>query len=131
MSLDVDKLDRSYQFGRLLAVMEKIEKDNYSKDDSRETNAIRLLSVYTRRPYQTFKVIYERIRVPYLSKLPYGLQTIYQKLLEEIMAHISVLGLSDEELNRPLKETYLMGYYLQQNELYKSKSEKMEEENDD
>lgn len=128
MSLDVDKLDRSYQFGRLLAVMEKIEKDN---DKERETNAIRLLSVYTRRPYQTFKVIYERIRVPYLSKLPYGLQTNYQKLLEEIMAHISALGLSDEDLNRPLKETYLMGYYLQQNELYKSKSEKMEEENDD
>lgn len=128
MSLDVDKLDRSYQFGRLLAVMEKIEKDN---DKERETNAIRLLSVYTRRPYQTFKVIYERIRVPYLSKLPYGIQTNYQKLLEEIMAHISALGLSDEELNRPLKETYLMGYYLQQNELYKSKSEKMEEENDD
>lgn len=131
MSLEVDKLDRSYQFGRLLAVLEKIEKDTYSPEDSRETNAIRLLSVFTRRPYQTFKTIYERIRIPYLSKRPYQIQTYYQKLLEEILSHIDALALTDEALNRPLKETYLMGYYLQQKELYAPKKDKMEEENND
>ena len=131
MSLEIERLDRSYQFGRLLAVLEKIEKDTYNNEDSRETNAIRLLSVFTRRPYQTFKTIYERIRVPYLSKLPYGVQTNYQKVFEEILSHIDALGLNDEELNRPLKETYLMGYYLQQKELYTSKKGKMEEKNND
>ncbi len=127
MALDIEKADRSYQFGRLLAVLEKIEKDTYSKDDTRETNAIRLLSIYVRRPFQTFQTIYERVRVPYYSKLPYGARTRYEKLLEEILGHIAGLGLSDEALNRPLKETYLMGYYLQQQALYQPQSEKTEE----
>lgn len=127
MALDIEKADRSYQFGRLLAVLEKIEKDTYSKDDTRETNAIRLLSIYVRRPFQTFQTIYERVRVPYYSKLPYGARTRYEKLLEEILGHIDGLGLSDEALNRPLKETYLMGYYLQQQALYQPQSEKTEE----
>ena len=127
MALDIEKADRSYQFGRLLAVLDKIEKDNYTKDDTRETNAIRLLSIYVRRPFQTFQTIYERVRVPYLSKLSYGAKIKYEKLLEEILGHIDGLGLSDDALNRPLKETYLMGYYLQQQALYQPQSEKTEE----
>lgn len=127
MALDIEKADRSYQFGRLLAVLDKIEKDNYTKDDTRETNAIRLLSIYVRRPFQTFQTIYERVRVPYLSKLSYGAKVKYEKLLEEILGHIDGLGLSDDALNRPLKETYLMGYYLQQQALYQPQSEKTEE----
>lgn len=131
MSLDTERLDRSYQFGRLLAVLEKIEKDTYSNDSARETNAMRLLSMYSRRPYSTFKTIHDKICSAYLAKRPFGIQNYYKKLIGEILERLDRLGLSDEELNRPLKETYLMGYYLQQNELYKSKSEKMEEENND
>lgn len=45
MSLDKEKKDRSYQFGRLLAVMEKVERDTYT-DEGREPNAIRMQSVF-------------------------------------------------------------------------------------
>lgn len=33
-----------------------------------------------------------------------------------------------EDYNKPLEETYLMGYYLQKNEFYTKKSEDEEEE---
>ena len=51
MALEADKRDRSYQFGRLLAILEKTERDTYTKDTDRETNAIRRMSVYAQRPY--------------------------------------------------------------------------------
>jgi CRISPR-associated protein Csd1 len=50
MSLDATKPDRSYQFGRLLAVYEKMERDTFGPNDTREPNAIRLQSVYCNQP---------------------------------------------------------------------------------
>ena len=50
MALDPGKQDRSYQFGRLLAVMEKAERDTYGTNENREPNAIRQMSVFCRRP---------------------------------------------------------------------------------
>ena len=41
MALEPGKQDRSYQFGRLLAVMEKVERDTYTDNENREPNAIR------------------------------------------------------------------------------------------
>ena len=48
------------------------------------------------------------------------------ELIGEIMEQISQF--SDREQKQPLKDTYLMGYYLQRNELYKSKEALQEEE---
>ena len=42
MALEPEKQDRSYQYGRLLAVLEKAERDTYSSDETREPNAIRM-----------------------------------------------------------------------------------------
>lgn len=50
MELDKSRADRSYQYGRLLAVLEKVERDTYDKDESREPNAIRLQTMFRRRP---------------------------------------------------------------------------------
>ncbi|MBR4907566.1 MAG: type I-C CRISPR-associated protein Cas8c/Csd1 [Acidaminococcaceae bacterium] len=47
LALQEDKADRSYQYGRLLAVFEKVERDDIDKrSEEREPNAIRLQSVY-------------------------------------------------------------------------------------
>lgn len=43
----------------------------------------------------------------------------YEKLIGEIMAVISEFP--DNEYNKPLSETYLLGYYLQKNSLYAKK----------
>lgn len=115
MSLDENKKDRSYQFGRLLAVMEKIERDTYDKDEMREPNAIRMQAVFCERPYYVFKILNERV-VPYLQRHTVQSRAFYRNLISKIMDELSEY--SDAELNKPLKETYLMGYYLQRKELY-------------
>lgn len=130
MALEKDKSDRSYQFGRLLAVMEKAEKDTYGSEEKRETNAIRKQTLFVKKPMDAFRLVMEQLKNAYYPKLSTGLRVYYERLIGEIMEKISQFG--DGELNKPLSETYLLGYYLQKNELY-SKNEKketlMEDEN--
>ena len=122
MALDKDKKDRSYQFGRLLAVFEKIERDVYSvSGEKRETNAIRMQSVYVKRPAYASKILIEQLKNSYYPKLSVGSRTYYDKLIGQIMSVISEFG--DEKFNKPLSETYLLGYYLQRNDLYTKKEE--------
>ena len=127
MALEPEKKDISYQYGRLLAVFEKIEKDTYESTETRETNAIRMQAVFVQRPQWAAAKIYEKLRNAYFSKLKWaGQQADYHKLIGQIMEQISQF--SDREQKSPLKDTYLMGYYLQRNELYKSKETAQEEE---
>lgn len=121
MALEDHLKDRSYLFGRLLAVYEKIEKDTYNEETQRTTNAIRQMSSFKQKPYSMSDIIYEKIRVPYLEKLPFGLQNFYHKELEHICALLDDLGLSPEELNKPLGASFLFGYNLQMEKMYEPK----------
>ena len=63
MALNPQKQDRSYQFGRLLAVMEKIETDTFdSTDDKRTSNAMRLQSVFCKEPMKYANLLTNRIK---------------------------------------------------------------------
>lgn len=128
MALDVEKKDRSYQYGRLLAVLEKIEKDTYDKGDSRETNAIRMQSVFVKRPAYTTKIVLEQLKNSYYPKLNPGARIYYDKIIGQIMEIISEFD--DYEYNKPLSETYLLGYYLQQNNMYSKKEDEEEKEDE-
>ncbi len=129
MSLDKEKKDRSYQFGRLLAVMEKVESDTYTyTDESREPNAIRMQSVFCEKPFHTANIINGRLK-PYFNKLSPSSRAYYRSLIGKIMEELS--NYDDAQLNRPLGDTYLMGYYLQRNELYTSKSNETKEETEE
>ncbi len=119
MTLDPSRPDRSYQFGRLLAVMEKIEADTYDKAETRETNAIRMQSVFVRRPGYATKIIMDQLKNGYYPRLKTGQRVFYDKLIGEIMEQISAFPA--EEYNKSLTETYLPGYYLQKNALYTKK----------
>lgn len=125
MSLEKNNPDRSYQYGRLLAVLEKAERDTYDKDEGRETNAIRMQSVFVKRPAYAAKIIIEQLKSGYYPKLSAGTRVWYERIIGEIMEKISESG----DINKPLSETYLMGYYLQKNELYTKKNELTEDEN--
>lgn len=120
MSLDKDNFNRSYLFGRLLAVMEKVERDTYD-EETREPNAIRLENAYCAKPFFMMKVIYERLN-PYFRQLKPGARIYYKNIIEEIMNKISELDSTD--INKALEPTYLLGYYNQRAELYKSKKDK-------
>lgn len=66
MSLDKNNIDRSYLFGRLLAIAEAVERNTYEGKDkeTREPNAIRLQTVFVQQPLHTWTVLEDRL-IPY------------------------------------------------------------------
>ena len=116
MSLEAEKRNRSYQYGRLLAVLEKVERDTYGSDEAREPNAIRMQSVYCQRPLFTAGTIEKQLERAYFPRLKPGSRVYYKNLIGSILEVIH--GFPEGEWNRPLEDTYLMGYYLQRSELY-------------
>lgn len=129
MALECDKKDLSYQYGRLLAVLEKLERDTYENEEKREPNAMRMQSVFTKRPLYASRVIWEQLKKAYYPRLKPGSRAFYDNLIGDIFQRISEF--SECEQNRPLKDTYLFGYYLQRKELYtsnKTKEKDQEEE---
>lgn len=126
MALEPEREDRSYQLGRLLAVLEKAERDSYNQNEAREPNAMRMQSAFTRRPFSVGCLVWEQVKKAYYPKLNPWLRGYYDQLIGQIMEQLS--RYSERELNRPLADTYLLGYYLQKNDLYTSKKEKKTEE---
>ena len=130
MKLDLENRDRSYLFGRLLAVYERAERVTYDTGESRETNAIRLQSAFVNHPMQTWKVLEDAVG-PYFQKLRPASREFYKKLISEITTLFSE---EDQEvMNQGLKENYLLGYYLQRAEFKKKEqsAKEQKEENKD
>ena len=126
MALEKDKNDISYQYGRLLAVLEKAERDTYDNSESREPNAIRMQSAFCTRPAQTAKTVIEQLKKSYLPRLTPKSRTYYDRLIGEIFEKIS--SHPESQWNSTLKETYILGYYLQKNALYTKNKEMTEPE---
>lgn len=128
MTLENKKQDRSYQYGRLLAILEKMERDTYDADEKkRETNAIRSQHMFVQRPQSGFVWIMEKLQQSYTRKLSVSARVYYDRLIQEIVAVISEC---EEDVNKPLSETYLMGYYLQKQALYTGKDDEVKEEDE-
>lgn len=127
MSLEPEKKDISYQYGRLLAVFEKIEQDTYDKDEQREPNAIRMQSVFAKRPRYASRILWEQMKKAYYPRLKPWNRVKYDRLIGEIIEQTSNLPQAEHE--EALKDTYLFGYYLQKKALYTSdKTENSQEE---
>lgn len=127
MALEPERNDRSYQFGRLLAVMEKVERDTYDNDEGREPNAIRMQSVFCQRPMYAAGILEKQLERAYFPRLKPGSRVWYKNLIGNIMEKLSAFP--QETWNAPLEDSYLMGYYLQRSALYtKKNNDDMEEE---
>lgn len=128
MALDKNCSDRSYLFGRLLAIADAIENSTYTDEDRRETNAVRMQRAFALRPMATWSALWDKL-APYKKRLAQskpGLYRYYQNLIDEIMGNFSP---SDITLNRQLDDIYLLGYSHQRayrNE--KSNQQETEEE---
>lgn len=129
--LEPERKDRSYQWGRMLAVMEKIERDTYESDEKREPNAIRMQSVFTKRPGYAFMIIMEQLKNAYYPRLNVGLRTMYERLIGEIMEQIHLSLEVPTDYGKSLTEAYLPGYYLQKSALYTKKEMNETEEHPD
>ena len=120
MELDTKCTDRSYVFGRLLAVAEKIERSAYERGENREPAALRLQAAYAAHPMHTWAIL-EKSLNPYYAKLGVGLRVYYRNLVGELIALLN--DASQTKLNMPLEDTYLLGYYLQRRALNTSRTE--------
>ena len=126
MALESGKQDRSYQFGRLLAVMEKAERDTYKNNENREPNAIRQMSVFCRRPMYVAANLEQQLEQAYFPHLRPEKRVFYKKMIGQIMEEID--RFPENQRNRPLEPSYLMGYYLQRNALYQKQETEQNEE---
>ena len=128
MAWELERRDRSFQFGRLLAVMERGEADYYRKtQETRQTNAIKCMSEYRQRPWLVFERVNRQLHQAYLNRINPWQTDRYERLIGEIVGILSEF--SEAELNTPLEDTYLMGYELQRNAFFTKKEINNEEEN--
>ena len=127
VALDKSAKDRSYLYGRLLAVADRIEYMTYdAKDNGRITNAKRYMSTFSQRPYETWKVIEENIQ-PYLAKLDVVKRKYYENLLSEIC---NLFDIDKFKENKKLDGLYLLGFHSQEYDL-RFKKENSEEKKDE
>ncbi|WP_040340674.1 type I-C CRISPR-associated protein Cas8c/Csd1 [Fictibacillus macauensis] len=122
VALDTEIQDRSYLFGRLLAIADVLERRALNPGESRATNAIRYMNAFSRHPERTWSTIQAALQ-PYQAKL--GAKAIYlNSLLDEVASSISI----EEFNNKPLSGKYLLGFYSQRHALYQKKETTTEPE---
>lgn len=117
MELDRTCTDRSYLFGRLLAVCERVEEVALCRKgaEDRMTNALKLQTVFVNHPAATWMILENQLN-PYFKMLGRASVDYYKQIISEI------LQLMPEMSNQALNEQYLPGYYLQRAELRRKKA---------
>lgn len=135
------KESRSFYYGVLMAIYEKIELDairGRTEDSSSEkgktqriTNADRLWNSMIRSPERTRFILESKIK-PYmniLKKNSPGSYVNHDKSITSITLDIMSLEESDSNIRGALNEDFMLGYYYKKNEFYKKKLNKKEESN--
>jgi CRISPR-associated protein Csd1 len=133
MGWTLDENNRSFQFGRLIAAMEKAEQDYYYQSGdsggdkkTRMTTAIKALNSFRQKPFSTYARVQEHLTQAYIPRLNQPARIRYEKLKGEIMGRIA--DYPKEDLNKPLEDIYLLGYDLQRNAFFtKTSGESMGE----
>lgn len=126
MELDAARTDRDYLYGRLLALADRFEHSAMYKqgiDGTRPTNAVKLMSNFTSKPYATWGTLMKQL-VPYL-KAANGAPW-FQNDVDEVM---SLFHVGDYEDNRPLSPLFLLGYSHQRRYLRERAAEAKNQEN--
>jgi len=145
--LDKENTDRSYLFGRLLAVLDRTEaatynrmaSDGQSRNDSdkhRVTNAQKFWTSYTNHPAKTMQTLIEKTK-NYEKTLRRDRWRLFLKLDKEKQEIINLLNdyhLDSADLNKPLDYHFIFGYYAETQFLFtkteKSESEELENVNE-
>lgn len=106
MSIELDRKDRDYLYGRLLGAADKLEEYAlYKKDNKRVvTAAIRHMQAFAQHPFRTWQTIHGCLN-PYIQKVKGGFE------FQEIQAIKDMFKSGDYETDTPLNGSYLIGYY--------------------
>lgn len=136
--LDRQYQNRSYLFGRLLAVLDQLEaltymttpeKENKQKENKRVTNAQKFWTSYTSHPASTMATLIQKTKV-YEKSLVNSKPGMFYKLENEkieIINALSVYLTKENEANKPLDYRFIFGYYAEIQFIF-TKSEKNESE---
>lgn len=125
---------RSFLYGRLLAIYDKLESDamySKSKNDqsdldgntSRPTLASRLWSAMINQPLKIAAELERRTKVyqQILTKNSPGLKVMYDKLLSEI--YNDIRSFEDNKIDKQsVNEEFVLGYYYQHEKFYVKRS---------
>lgn len=114
LGLDRNETDRSYLFGRLLALYERIERETYTDEEkkSRRTNSERYRFKFVQCPKYGLRTLDEKTSY-YKQKLrssKYRLSCYFENEIVEVMDKLNTQGLIT---NERLDEKYILGYYHQ------------------
>jgi len=115
VTLERDRKNRDYLYGRLLAVAEGLERAALkAAGEQRETNAGRLMQRFADRPYSTWLVIEKQLS-PYIQRLQakektIGLAVFFKKEMDNI--HTSFEH-DDYCSDKPLSGEFLLGFHCQ------------------
>jgi len=129
--LDRENKDRSYLYGRLLAVLNHTEAATYSNDreNQRLTNAQKFWTSYTNHPAKTMQTLMDKTKSyeKNLRSTKPGLLIKLEREKQEIINDIGKYYLDSQEANKPLDYHFIFGFYAEQQFLY-TKSTKIESE---
>lgn len=119
MALDENCKERSYLYGRLLAVADAAEARTYESDERRTTNAKRYFEAFSNRPCTTWGIIRKRLS-PYLEKLDKMNRSVYSENYYSNLIHDITYKFEPDEFadNSKLDPIYLHAYSCQLKELY-------------
>ncbi|MGT2784816.1 type I-C CRISPR-associated protein Cas8c/Csd1 [Streptococcus merionis] len=120
--IDQENHDRSYLFGRLLAIYELIETQRYVMDGNsqeRITNAERYWTAYTGQPAKMMMLLENKIK-PYEEVLKLNRPGLWHKLAkekEQIMERL-MNQFTSRQFNQALEYMFLFGYYAEKRFFY-------------
>lgn len=129
LSVELDRTDRDYLYGRLLGAADKLEEYALYKKESKRvvTAAIRYMQSFAMRPFRTWQTIHGCLN-PYI-------QTVKGIAFNEIKAVKDKFIPGDYEKDTPLNGSYLIGYYHERSYIdslvNKAKKNKKENNNDE
>lgn len=129
--LDHENTNRSYLFGRLLAIFELLEHQRYQldgKDAGRITNAERYWSAYTNQPAKLMETLSSKIK-PYEEVLKLTSYGIWLKLEKEKTEIIQLLAplMDTKDFNSSLDYRFIFGYYAEKKFFYTKQHKESEE----
>ena len=106
MDIELNRNDRDYLYGRLLAAADKLEEYALYKkrNERKETAAIRYMQTFSQKPYSTWSTIHQTL-VPYIQQVKNSIA------FEEIQQIHGGFREGDYENDAPLSGAYLLGYY--------------------
>lgn len=106
LSIELNRTDRDYLYGRLLGAADKLEEYAlFKKDNDRVvTAAIRHMQAFAQRPFRTWQTIHGCLN-PYIQTVKDGFA------FNEIQAVKNQFVKGEYEKDTPLNGSYLIGYY--------------------